>query len=221
MVLPVSRSPLSIASIPSRRRTSANFASRLTCSCTRPLKLFDLAIPQFRSMSSALARLVVAPMGMRRVDVVLLALLHAASQQDHQIWTILTEVDTITGPEIDPVLEHAFADRLHAGKVALLQPDDCARHLGARDCVDLRKPFRERRTAVRGDIVADVRHEVTLVLLFIKGQAKVSRSHSAASAAGAAASSAAAGASGAATSANSASIATSAAARSVAAKLAR
>src|SRR5258708_4918218 len=46
---PVSTSPLSIASTPSRRRASANFLSPLTCFCTRSLKLFVLAISRLRS----------------------------------------------------------------------------------------------------------------------------------------------------------------------------
>src|SRR5262249_44228261 len=109
-----------MASIPSRRSASANFASRLTCCCTRSLKLLVLAITRFPSMPSAVTPLVCAPVGMRRIDVALLALLSAARQQDHQTRTVLTEVDAVARPEVDPVLEHAFANRFHVGEVALL-----------------------------------------------------------------------------------------------------
>src|SRR5579863_3028435 len=44
IVLPVSRSPLSIASMPSRRRALPNFRSSLTWRSTKSLKLFVFAI---------------------------------------------------------------------------------------------------------------------------------------------------------------------------------
>src|SRR5258708_2447479 len=95
MVFPVSTSPPSIASTPSRRRASANFLSPLTCFCTSSLKLFVLAISRLRSAPFTLALLVVLPKVMGRIDVTLLAFLGAARQQDHQ--------GIAVAPEIKPV----------------------------------------------------------------------------------------------------------------------
>jgi hypothetical protein len=91
---------------------------------------------------------------MRRIDVALLALLRAAGQQDHQRRTVLPEINAVARPEIDPVFEHALADRFDAGEVTLLQPDDGARDLGACNRLQLRKPCGERLSAVSGHVVA-------------------------------------------------------------------
>src|SRR5712691_10374837 len=108
--------------MPSRRRASANFLSSLTCCCTRSLKLFVLAIFRLRSAPPALAPFVVLPKGVSRIDVALLTLLCAARQQDYQRLTISPEIDPVARTEVDPVFEHAFANRSDVGEVALLQP---------------------------------------------------------------------------------------------------
>src|SRR5260370_34702354 len=158
MVLPVSRSPLSIASMPSRRRASANFESPLMWCWTRSLKFFVGPIARLRAALSALALLVVLPIGVGRIDIALLALLGAAGQQDHQRRTVLPEINTVARPEIDPVFAHALADRFDAGEVTLLQPDDGARDLGSRYRLQIRKPRGERLLAVCGHVVAYFRH---------------------------------------------------------------
>ena len=58
---PVSRSPESIASTPSRRSASANLASPLTCCCTRSLKLLVLVIKILRSAYDAPGLFVAPP----------------------------------------------------------------------------------------------------------------------------------------------------------------
>src|SRR5271166_1209300 len=124
MVLPVSRSPLSIASMPSRSRASANFESPLMWCSTRSLKLFVCAIARLRSTQPALALLVVPPIGVGCIDVARLPLLRAAREQDHQRRTVLPEINPVARAEIDSVLEYAFTDRFDAREVALLQPHD-------------------------------------------------------------------------------------------------
>src|SRR5437879_3466956 len=108
MVLPVSTSPLSIASTPSRRSASANFLSVLTRPCTNSLKLFVFAIFRLRSISCTLAALVVLPAGMCRIDVALLPLLGSADQQDDDRLAVAPEINPIAGTKIDPILQHAF-----------------------------------------------------------------------------------------------------------------
>jgi hypothetical protein len=70
---------------------------------------------------------------MRLVDVALLPLFSAARQQDHQRLAFLSEINPLARPEVDAILKHAFADRLHVGKVTLLQADDSACNFGPRN----------------------------------------------------------------------------------------
>jgi hypothetical protein len=95
------------------------------------LKLFVLAITPPRSAPVALALLVVSPIGVRRIDIALLALLRAARQEGYQSRTVLSEINPVARSEIDSALEHAFADRFDVGEVALLQPGNGARDPGA------------------------------------------------------------------------------------------
>src|SRR6266566_9400974 len=60
--------------------------------------------------------------------------------------------------EIDPVFEHACADRLGIREVALLQSDDRTRDLGSRDCLQIREPRSERLLTVGRHVVAYFRH---------------------------------------------------------------
>ena len=98
--LAVSTSPPSIASMPSRRRASANFDFPLTSCCTRPLKAPAPCHRYLRSAPSALALHVVPPVGVNRIDIAPLALLRAAGPQGHQpslnprLWV---ELDHISG----------------------------------------------------------------------------------------------------------------------------
>ena len=111
---------------------------------------FCLCHLRLRSAPSALALFVVPPISVRFVDIALLLLLRAARQQDHQGLAILSEIDPVARPEIDAILEHAFANRLHIGKIALLQADYGARDLSSRNGFQIRKPLGERLPTVDG-----------------------------------------------------------------------
>src|SRR5450759_1398222 len=158
IVLPVSTSPESIASTPSRRSASANFASPLTWCCTSSLKLLVLAIFVSLSAYAALASFVVLPIGDRRVDVALLPLLRAARQQDQQCVPVAPEIDSVSRPEIDLVFQHALADGFYVGEIALLHPGDNASNLGARYRVQIREPFSERLAAIRSHVITNLEH---------------------------------------------------------------
>src|SRR5271166_1327514 len=43
------------------------------------------------------------------------------------------EIDAVPRPEVDPVFEHAFANRFDVGEVTLLQPNKSSRDPGARN----------------------------------------------------------------------------------------
>lgn len=58
---------------------------------------------------------------MRQGNVAILAPLGAAAHQDGQGLAILTKVDPVAWPEIDPVLEHASADTLDVREVPQFQ----------------------------------------------------------------------------------------------------
>src|SRR5665811_1465093 len=138
IVLPVSTSPESIASTPSRRSASANFASPLTWCCTSSLKLLVLAIFVSLQRMPRFASFVVLPITDRRVDVALLPLLRSARQQDQQCLPISREIDPVSRPEIDLVFQHALADGFYVGEIALLHPGDGPYNLGARYRVQIR-----------------------------------------------------------------------------------
>src|ERR1700731_239911 len=109
MVFPVSTSPPSIASMPSRSSASANFLSVLTRACTRSLKGFVFAMAPLRSARSArLALLIVAPVILSRDNVPLLPLLRAARQQDDDRLSISPKIGSVARPEVDLVLQHAL-----------------------------------------------------------------------------------------------------------------
>src|SRR5262249_19024024 len=137
-------SPLSIASMPSRRRASANFLSALTCSCTKSLKLLVLTTSRLLSPSRALALSVDVPVAVGGLDIALLAPLRAARQQNHQSFAIAPEINSIARPEIDPIFEHTFTNRFDIGEVALLELCEGPRDSGARNRFQFRKPFGER-----------------------------------------------------------------------------
>jgi hypothetical protein len=94
----------------------------------------------------------------RRIDIVLLALLCSARQQDYERIAVATETDSIAGPEVEPAFEHAFADGFNVGDVTLLQPGNGARDSRSRYRVQFRKPLGDGRVALDREVVAYFRH---------------------------------------------------------------
>ena len=89
-----------------------------------------------------------------------LALLGAAAEQYYKHRAVLAEIDSVTGAEVDAVLEDSAADALHVRKIALPEPVQRRAHFGACRRVELVEPSAERRAAgwieVFGD--ADLGH---------------------------------------------------------------
>ena len=97
-------------------------------------------------------------MGMRLVDVSLLAFLGAARQQDHQRLAVQSEINPVARPKVDAILKYAFADRLHVGKIALLQADDRACNFGSRNSFQICEPPGERFSAIGSHVIANFGH---------------------------------------------------------------
>ncbi len=69
-------------------------------------------------------------MGDCGVDIVLLALLSAAAEQNDQPPAILAEINPVGRTKIDPQFEHAGTDALDVRDIAQGQPGQSCRHLG-------------------------------------------------------------------------------------------
>src|SRR5262249_61312626 len=106
-VLPVSRSPLIIASTPSRKSASAKLLSHLTCCCTSSLNFFVFAIVFLDSLAAPLALLVVLPICASCLDIAAILLFGAPGQQDHQFCPVQPEINSVPWPKVDPIFEHA------------------------------------------------------------------------------------------------------------------
>src|SRR5262245_31471060 len=106
IALPVSSSPDSSASTPSRSIAARNGASRRARAWMVSLK------PRVSGMSCllSLARLVIRPASLGGLDVLLLVRLGAARQQDHQGPAIPSEVDPVAGAKVDPMFQHTLAN---------------------------------------------------------------------------------------------------------------
>ena len=111
-----------------------------------------------RSASPTPALFIIAPVAVGRRDVALLALLRATRQQNHQRFAVAPEIDAVSRPEVDPVFEHAFANRFDVGEVTVLQPNKSSRDLGARNRLQFRKPLREGLRTAGGHAIAKLRH---------------------------------------------------------------
>src|SRR5437016_4589305 len=166
MVLPVSTSPLSIASTPSRSRASANFLSILTRFCTSSLKLFVFAMVGLRSTSPALTELVIFPVAMRCIDIALLPLLGPAGQQDDDCLTIPSKINSIARTKIDSIFQYAFSHRFDIGEIALLHAGKRAGDLGAGCRIHFLEPLGKGIFAARGDAVADFKHTLKVTHMF-------------------------------------------------------
>jgi hypothetical protein len=95
---------------------------------------------------------------MRCVDIALLPLLRASSQQDDNGVAVPAEINPVAGTEVDAIFQNAFANAFDIGEIALLHSSQRTSDLGGSSSVQLRKPFGKRLLAVRGDIVADLKH---------------------------------------------------------------
>jgi hypothetical protein len=75
---------------------------------------------------------VVLPVGKGGSYILLLALFRAATEQNHQAPAVLSQIDSVTGPKIDPAFEHTRTNALDVREVADSQSGDGNSHLGSR-----------------------------------------------------------------------------------------
>src|SRR5206468_1025934 len=89
-----------------------------------------------------LALLVVCPALLRRRDSTSLPPLAASSKENHRVFPVPSEVDSITGPEIDRALQDPFADAYHVREVACRQSVDGRRNLRSGAGIKIGEPGR-------------------------------------------------------------------------------
>src|SRR6476646_8585166 len=113
MAFPASTSPPRRHSTPSRRSFFLYLRSDRSRACTVSLNSRVSGISRLQR----LALLVVGPSFVRVSNVLVLTLLRSASEQDHDGVAIFAEIDPISWPKIDSVLEHAGTDALDVREV--------------------------------------------------------------------------------------------------------
>jgi len=104
------------------------------------------------SAAPGLSPLVFDPSHLRRRYILSLAVLRAARNQENEIVTVATEVDSISWPEVDPVFEHTAADAFGMGQVALLQPYQSYRQFGGSMRIESLEPACERTGTTRIEV---------------------------------------------------------------------
>src|SRR5579859_377042 len=161
MVLPVSRSPASSASTPSRSRASAKAGSAATRWPTRSLKLrVRVMVHLLRCISciswGAPAPLVGGPQGLGGLDILLLAALGPAGQQDDELRPVAGEIDPVARPPVQPVLRDAVADRLAVSEKAALEAGQGHDNLGGGLCVEAGEPVGEGAGTLLVGVVAQL-----------------------------------------------------------------
>src|SRR5690606_19073106 len=131
----------------SSRSACAKAGSLCTRAATVSLKSRVSAMSLCSFGGGCLAALVVLPQRHRLVDVLLLALLGAAADQDDDLQTVLAQVDAQPWPPVDLVLPNA-AKPLDIGQVALLHSAYRHTHLGGRDGLQRLEPRRKGAVAI-------------------------------------------------------------------------
>ena len=97
-------------------------------------------------------------MGMRLVDVSLLAFLRSAANKNYEPVAILAEVNPVTRTKIDPVLKQAGPGALSARKIALLNARQSNRNFGRRLGVQPVGPRCKRATSAAVKVLAYFDH---------------------------------------------------------------
>src|SRR5260370_37471738 len=107
-----------------------------------------------------LTLLVVDPSLLGRCDIAILALLRSAAEQNHDCVAVLAEVDAISRPEIDAVLEYAGTHALDVREVSQLQSTNCSRYF--RGCCGVKglKPACEGTRPCAVEVLKDRQHQM-------------------------------------------------------------
>src|ERR1700730_4802791 len=160
MALPVSTSPDSSASTASVSSASRNAWSRRARACTVSLNERVSAILRLTfhlAFHLAFLPAVVVPPSLPCCrDVLLLALLRPASQEDTDSFSVLPKIDTVAGAEIDLGFKDPRADALHVRSVAKRQPRHRCRDFRRRCWIKTNEPRRKRASALGIEILQHV-----------------------------------------------------------------
>ena len=82
------------------------------------------------------------------LDVTVLLLFGAASQQNDEMRSTAAEIDAITGSPLDSPFEHAGTDGFHFAKIAFRYPLQCCSNFPRRVIVQVPEPALERPPSV-------------------------------------------------------------------------
>jgi len=111
--------------------------------------------------ASPISPFVVLPVGYGGGDIVLLALLGAAAEQDDQPLAILAEIDPITGAECDPEFENAGTDAFDVREITQRKPGQSRRHLRGGLRVQAVEPGLVGVAASRIEIFPNIYHQLS------------------------------------------------------------
>jgi hypothetical protein len=65
-------------------------------------------------------------------NILLLALFRATAEQNHQALAVFSQINSVSGPKIDPTFEHTRTNALDVREVAESQSGDGDSHFGGR-----------------------------------------------------------------------------------------
>ena len=139
--------------MPSRRSSLRNFGSRATRAPMVSLKSRVSAV-----LVLFLSPFIVLPVGRSGADIVLLALLATTTQHNHQTLSVFTEIDPISRPEVDSVLEHAGTNALNAREIAGGKPGQSGCHFGRSLRIQMSEPVRKRAATLAIEVFSNFAH---------------------------------------------------------------
>ena len=88
----------------------------------------------------------------------LLALLGATAKHNNQAFSVLPEINPVTGPEVDSVFEYSRTNTLNVRKISGGKPCQGSRHFGRSIRVQTSKPIREGTATIEFKIFPNFDH---------------------------------------------------------------
>ena len=88
----------------------------------------------------------------------LLALLSTATQHNHQVFSFFSEVDPVTGPEVDLNSKHTRTDTLDVREISGGKPSQGGCHFGRGLRIQTSEPIREGTATVGRKILPNFDH---------------------------------------------------------------
>ena len=93
------------------------------------------------------------------LDVCVLVLLCSAANQDNELIAMFSEIDSITGAEINSTFKDAGTDSLRVRKFTLLDQNQRGCNLCRCRCVESAEPLRKWAVTIRIKVLPDRDHD--------------------------------------------------------------